>query len=136
MHLRIDTIEQAMRDAGATVAGPEGYLVARDAARENLRLGAHVIVDSVNPNAYTRELWRVVAAAAAARLVETELVCGDADEHRRRVETRMADIDGLMLPTWQDVLDREYEPWTTATTIDTGHRSVDDCVAAIAARLR
>ena len=135
MHLRIDTIEQAMRDAGQTVAGPEGYLVARDVARENLRLGLSVIVDSVNPIAYTRELWRTIAAATAARLIEIELVCSDADEHRRRVESRTVDIDGLGLPTWQDVLDREYEPWPTATTIDTAHRRVGDCVAAIAARL-
>ena len=136
MHLRIDTIEQAMRNVGQSIEGPEGYLVARDVARENLRLGLPVIVDAVNPIAYTRELWRVVAAETAARLVEIELVCGNADEHRRRVETRLADIDGLSLPTWLNVLDREYEPWTTATTIDTGIRTVDDCVAAIAARLR
>lgn len=135
MHLRIDTIEQAMRNAGQTVAGPEGYLVARNNARENLRLGLPVIVDAVNPIAYTRELWRVVAAETAARLLDVELVCGDAVEHRRRVETRLADIDGLRLPTWQNVLDREYEPWTTAMTIDTGNRTVDDCVAAISARL-
>ena len=136
MHLRIDTIEQAMRDAGQSIEGPEGYLVARDVARENLRLGLPVIVDAVNPIAYTRELWHVVAADTAARLVEVELVCGDAVEHRRRVESRAVDIDGLRLPTWRDVLDREYEPWTTATTVDTGHRTVEDCVAAIVARLR
>ena len=135
MHLRIDTIEQAMRDAGQTVAGPEGYLVARDVARENLRLGLSVIVDAVNPIAYTRELWPDVAAATAARLVEIELVCSDMGEHRRRVETRTVDVDGLRLPTWQDVLDREYEPWGTATTFDTGYCTVDHCVAAIDARL-
>ena len=135
MHLRIDTIEQAMRDVGQTVAGPEGYLVARDVARENLRLGLSVIVDAVNPIAYTRELWRVVAAEKAVRLVEIELVCGDAAEHRRRVETRSVDIDGLRLPTWQQVLDREYGPWTTATVLDTARRTVEDCTAVIIARL-
>ena len=136
MHLRIDTIEQAMRDADQTIEGPEGYLVARDVARENLRLGQPVIVDAVNPIAYTRELWRIVAAETAARLVEFEVVCSDAAEHRRRVETRSVDIDGLRLPTWQEVLDREYEPWKTATTMDTGHRTINDCVAAISARLQ
>ncbi len=135
MHLRIDTIEQAMRDAGQTITGPEGYLVARDVARENLRLRLSVIVDAVNPIAYTRRLCHDVAAATDARLVEIELVCGDSTEHRRRVESRTVDIEGLGLPTWQDVLDREYEPWTTAYVIDTGGRSVDDCVEAIIARL-
>ena len=33
VHIRIDTIEQAMRDAGFTVSGPEGYLAARDLAQ-------------------------------------------------------------------------------------------------------
>ena len=135
MHLRIDTIEQAMRDAGQTVAGPEGYLVARDVARENLRLGLSVIVDAVNPIAYTRALWPDVAAATAARLHEIQLVCSDMGEHRRRVETRTVDVDGLRLPTWQEVLDREYEPWDTATTFDTGCCTVGHCVAAIDARL-
>ena len=65
VHLRIDTIEQAMRNAGHTVSGPEGYLVARDLAADNLRIGRTVIVDSVNPvatNAATgtrlRRAWR------------------------------------------------------------------------------
>ncbi|MCY4057633.1 MAG: AAA family ATPase [Gammaproteobacteria bacterium] len=135
MHLRIDTIEQAMRDAGQTVAGPEGYLVAREVARANLRLGLPVIIDAVNPIAYTRKLWQEMSAATGARLVEIELVCGDSAEHRHRVESRTVDIDGLRLPTWQDVLEREYEPWTTAHAIDTGGRSVDDCLEAIVARL-
>ena len=135
MHIRIDTIEQAMRDAGQDITGPEGYLVARDVARENLRLGLPVIIDAVNPIAYTRELWHEVATATGTRLVEIELVCGDSIEHRQRVESRTVDIDRLRLPTWQDVLDREYEPWTTAYAIDTAGRTVDDCVKAIIARL-
>ena len=136
VHLRIDTIEQTMRDAGQTVEGPEGYLVARGLARENLRLGLQVIVDAVNPIAYTRDLWHRLAAETSARLVEIELACGDAEEHRRRVESRAVDIDRLRLPTWQEVLDREYEPWPTAMVLDTAHRTPDDCVAAIIARLR
>lgn len=136
LHLRIDTIEQAMRDAGQTVAGPEGYLVARDVARENLRLGLPVIVDAVNPIAYTRELWREIAAATGARLVEIELVCGDSAEHRCRIESRTADIDGFRLPTWQDVLDREYEPWRTAEVVDTAGTSVEEALAEVVRRGR
>lgn len=136
MHIRIDTIEQAMRDAGQTIAGPEGYLVARDVARENLRLGVAVIVDAVNPVAYTRELWQEVAAATGARLVEIELVCGDSAEHRRRVESRTVDIDGFRLPTWQDVLDRGYEPWRTAEVVDTAGTSVEEVEEALAEVVR
>ncbi len=54
VHLRIDTIEQAMRNAGLTVSEAEGYLAARDLAQDNLRIGHTVIVDSVNPVAITR----------------------------------------------------------------------------------
>ena len=136
MHIRIDTIEQAMRDAGQDINGPEGYLVARDIARENLRLGLPVIIDAVNPIAYTRELWHEIAAGTGARLVEIELVCGDSTEHRQRVESRTVDIDGFRLPTWQDVLDREYEPWRTAEVVDTAARSVPEALAEVVRRGR
>ena len=136
MHLRIDTIEQAMRDAGQDITGPEGYLVARDVARENLRLGLPVIVDAVNPIAYTRELWHETATATGARLVEIELVCGDSTEHRHRVESRTVDVEGLILPTWQDVLDREYEPWRTAEVVDTAWSSVEEALAEVVRRGR
>ena len=104
--------------------------------RENLRLGVAVIVDAVNPVAYTRELWQEVAAATGARLVEIELVCGDSAEHRRRVESRTVDIDGFRLPTWQDVLDRGYEPWRTAEVVDTAGTSVEEVEEALAEVVR
>ena len=54
VHLRIDSIEQALRNAGLTILGPEGYLVAYAIAEDNLRLGRTVIADSVNPIEATR----------------------------------------------------------------------------------
>ena len=117
-----------MRDTGQAVDGPEGYVVARGLARENLRLGVRIIVDAVNPIDYTRDLWRGLAAETSTRLVEIELVCSDAAEHRRRVEARAVDIDGLRLPTWQEVLDREYEPWQTAEVVDTAGLTVDEAL--------
>ena len=133
VHLRIDTIEQAMRNAGFTVSGPEGYLAARDLAEDNLRVGRTVIVDSVNPLAVTRAYWRETAARMAVRLVEIEVVCSDRGQHRRRVESRVADIPGLVLPTWQQVLDRQYEPWKTAHVIDTAGRTLEECLSQAAA---
>ena len=126
VHLRIDTIEQAMRNAGFTVSGPEGYLAARDLAEDNLRVGRTVIVDSVNPLAVTRAYWRETAARMAVELVEIEVVCSDRGQHRRRVESRVTDVPGLVFPTWQQVLDRRYEPWTTAHVIDTAGRTVEE----------
>lgn len=126
VHLRIDTIEQAMRNAGFTVSGPEGYLAARDLAEDNLRVGRTVIADSVNPWAVTRAYWHEAAARMAVELLEIEVVCSDKAQHRRRVESRVTDIPGLVLPTWQQVLDRRYERWATAHVIDTAGRTVEE----------
>ena len=133
VHLRIDTIEQALRNAGLIVSGPEGYLVARDLAADNLRSGHDVIVDSVNPVQITRDYWRETAARLAVELVEIEVVCSDKHQHRRRVESRSTDIPGLVLPTWQQVLDRHYEPWTTAHVVDTAGRTLEDTLSQVEA---
>ena len=129
VHLRIDTIEQAMRNAGLTVSGPEGYLVARDLADDNLRIGHTVVVDSVNPVAITRGYWEELAVRPRVELVEIEVICSDKRQHRERVESRITDITGLVLPTWQQVLDRHYEPWTTAHVIDTAGCTLEDALA-------
>src|SRR5690349_19807927 len=86
VHLRIDTIEQALRDEGVSLTGPEGYVVAYRIAEDNLRLGNSVVADSVNPLSITRQAWRDVAARAAVPFVEIEVICSDVAEHRRRVE--------------------------------------------------
>jgi len=85
VHLRIDSIEQALRNEGIQVEG-EGYAVAYAVAEDNLRFGRVVISDCVNPDRGTREAWRAVADRAGVRMVDVEIVCSDSDEHRRRVE--------------------------------------------------
>lgn len=138
--LRIDTIEQAIRDSDvlAGEVGPAGYIVGYGIAATNLRLGHVVVADCVNPLAITRDAWREVARAAGARLAEVEVVCSDAREHRRRVETRTIDVAGLVPPTWDEVMRHHREPWARAPIIvDTARRSIDVCLdellAAIAA---
>jgi hypothetical protein len=42
-----------------------------------------------------------------------ELVVTDSAEHRRRVENRRSDIEGLVVPTWDQVVSLVYEPWDT-----------------------
>ncbi len=37
VHLRIDSIEQALRNSCVTISGPEGYEVAYTIAEDNLR---------------------------------------------------------------------------------------------------
>jgi predicted kinase len=137
LHLRIDTIEQALRSAGLTTPMDDaGYRVAYSIAEDNLRLGHTVIADSVNPIAITREAWRAVAARAGVPSLEVEVVCSDPTAHRTRVETREADIPGLKQPTWQDVQARDYEPWTTAAlVVDTTAISAEEGARIIEARL-
>ena len=133
-YLRIDTIEQTLRDAGVLSGsvGPAGYLLAYALARDNLRLGRTVIADSVNPLEITRDAWRAAAAETGSAIVEIEVICSDAAEHRRRVELRRADIAGLVLPTWQGVLDREYEPWQRFRhVIDTSRCTREQALQAV-----
>ena len=62
VHVRIDSIEQALRDAGLTVE-EEGYRVAYAVAEDNLRLGRIVIADCVNPWPLTRRAWHAAQSA-------------------------------------------------------------------------
>ena len=131
VHLRIDSIEQVLRAGGMAVAG-EGYEVAYAVAADNLALGRTVVADCVNPWPLTRAAWRLVAERAGVRALEVELVCSDDLEHRRRVESRVADIDGHELPTWTEVVERDYRPWDTPRlVVDTALSSVADAVAVI-----
>jgi predicted kinase len=119
-YLRIDTIEQALRDSGIQEINEEGYRVAYALAEDNLRLGLTVVADSVNPIRLTRDAWIDIAHRAQARAVEVEVVCSDLQLHRQRVETRSVNIRGLKLPTWNQVINREYDPWERAhIVIDT-----------------
>ncbi len=127
VYLRIDTVEQALRNVGAMKIGHEGYLAAYAVAGDNLQAGNIVIADSVNPIPVTRDAWRDVALKHAARLFEIEVVCADQAEHKRRVEMRTADIAEHKMPTWQDVLTREYHPWKTKNiTADTAGKSTEE----------
>jgi predicted kinase len=113
VYLRIDSIEQAMRDTAAIARSLEdaGYRVGYAVAEDNLRLGRTVVADSVNPLKLTRDAWVAVAKRAHTRAIEVEVLSSDAGEHRRRVEGRMADVPGLRLPAWSEVSSREYHPW-------------------------
>jgi len=137
VHVRIDAIEQALRDTrnGGDI-GPAGYLVAYAVAGDNLRLGRIVIADCVNPLPITRTAWRSVAEQAGVPVIEIEVICSDAVEHRRRIESRRSDIPGLKLPTWHELVEHEYVPWTSEhVVIDTAHRSLEQSVTELHALL-
>ena len=113
VHLRIDTIEQALRDLCDYRVEGEGYRLAYRVASDNLRLGLDVIADSCNPIELTRREWEEVARKADARYVNIEVICSDSAEHRRRVEGREGSTPNHELPTWGDVVAREYHSWST-----------------------
>ena len=133
--LRVDTIETAIADADTAISD-EGYRAAYALAEDNLRLGLDVVADGVNPWMETRDAWREVGLRAGAEVVEIEVSCSDEAEHRRRVETRTTDVPGLIPPTWQDVTDRDYRPWTRdRIVVDTAGRDPAACVAEVRAKL-
>ena len=138
MYLRIDTIEQALRSSGllAGDVGPAGYLVAYALAETNLRLGQIVVADCVNPLGITRDAWKKVSCDACCTIVEVEVVCSDIVEHRRRVETRCVDVVGLVLPTWEQVVKRDYEPWhRPRIAVDTADRTVAETLTELRSRI-
>ena len=133
-YLRVDHIEQALVDSSelSHPIGAAGYVISYRLAAEQLAIGLDVIAECVNPIDLTREAWRAVAIEAVAGLVELEMICSDAGEHRRRVEQRPSDVAGLTKPGWLQVIEREYEPWTRAhLVIDSAMVSVPDAAGKI-----
>ncbi|WP_128291724.1 AAA family ATPase [Afifella aestuarii] len=132
--LRIDSIENAIRASGVVDDDMKdaGYRAAYAAAADNLALGHRVIADCVNPWMLTRDAWGEVARTADAELLEVEIICTDRDAHRQRVETRMMVSDGCAGPTWQEVVARDYRPWTRPVpVVETAGKKVCDCAADI-----
>jgi predicted kinase len=116
-YLRIDTVEQALRDLCSVDVQGEGYGLCYRVAADNLRVGTSVVADSCNPIELTRREWQQVAENAGAGCVNVEVTCSDAEEHRLRVTRRNSSVPGLQLPTWSEVRNREYHPWTTKRII-------------------
>lgn len=140
VYLRVDSIEQAIRSSGIlsphTEIGPAGYMAICRIAADNLRLGQSVIADSVNPIEITRVAYREVAEQAGVKFLEVEVVCSDGAEHRHRVETRCSTLEGLTLPTWEQVATRRYETWDRPhLRLDTAILSVEQSIAKILAAI-
>ncbi len=130
-HIRIDTIEQGIRNAGGAV-GIAGYLVGYGMAGDHLALGLDVVADSVNPLPETRVAWQSVAQRNGAALMNVEIICSDPVEHRRRVEGRVRDDTGLIPPTWAGVLTHDYEARLDhRLVLDTAMMSPVDAVSRI-----
>ncbi|TIH13594.1 ATP-binding protein [Marinifilum sp. JC120] len=126
-YLRIDTIEQAIRDLCNFKVEGEGYRLAYRVASDNLRGGMSVVTDSCNPIELTRTEWQNVAINAGTKFINIEVICSDKTEHRKRVENRPSFIEGLKLPTWEQVEQREYHTWKSdRIVLDTAGKTQDE----------
>lgn len=135
--LRIDTIEQGLRDLCDFNVEGEGYRLAYRIAADNLQQGISVVADSCNPIKLTRREWEEVALNSGTDFVNVEVICSNGEEHRQRVETRRADVSGLTLPDWAAVMNREYHDWTVErTVVDTAGRTESESLQDLMNRIR
>jgi predicted kinase len=136
VYLRIDTIEQGLRDLCLIEVEGEGYRLAYRIAFDNLSVGMSVVADSCNPIELTRREWEQVAHDARVEYVNIEVVCSKSSEHRLRAETRSAEVPGLKLPTWNEIENREYHDWTVERVIvDTAGRSTTESATYLLSKL-
>ena len=111
-YLRVDSIESAITSTLTPFSdNPVGYVIAERVAADQLVAGRDVVIDAVNAVAAARDGWVALAARTGAALRLVEVRCGDAAEHRRRVESRQAEMPGQHLPSWDEVTEREFQPW-------------------------
>ncbi len=127
VYLRIDTIEQGLRDLCRFDVQGEGYRLSYRIAGDNLKLGQNVVADSCNPINLTRTEWESVAKGNNSIFINIEVLCSNKEEHKKRVETRKSEIAGLKLPVWEDVENREYHSWEMERIIiDTVNKPVKE----------
>ena len=129
VYIRIDTVEQGLRELCNFKVEGEGYRLSYRIARDNLNLGISVIADSCNPVELTRKEWNEVAIKSNAEFVNIEVVCSNTLEHKERAKNRKSNIDGLKIPTWKDIENREYVSWDIdRVQIDTAGKSIDESI--------
>ncbi len=127
-YLRIDTIEQGIRELCSFEVMGEGYRLSYRIAMDNLQNGVSVVADSCNPVNLTRCEWSQVADEAGVEIINIQVICSNIEKHRRRVENRVSEVANLRLPTWDEVVGREYHLWdeSKVITIDTASKSIEE----------
>lgn len=136
MYVRIDTVEQGLRDLCDLSVEGEGYRLSYRIIRDNLALGINAIADSCNPIALTRHEWQAVAESVEAKFVNIEISCSDVVEHEQRVNTRSSSVVNLVSPNWKQVQNRHYEPWEgDVVKIDTAGQSIEASFAELVEKL-
>ncbi len=130
-YLRIDTIEDELFCLGGApiVENGGGYVIACKVAEDNLQLGRIVVADCVNPSAVTRQAWTKVALRTGTSIVDVHLVCSNAQEHERRIKSRLPGSRGA---DWDEIRKRHIEPpHPDALIVDTAEGSVEFHAASV-----
>ncbi|GMN88668.1 AAA family ATPase [Francisella sciaenopsi] len=109
-YFRIDTVEYYLKKAYSQELTKQGYEIVYYQAKENLKLGKNVIIDCCNPILESRELWDSFSQINNTKVINIEIICSDTQAHQNRIETRYKSNPNKY-PTWQNVLDRDYEYW-------------------------
>ena len=136
VYIRVDTIEQGLRDLCNFNVQGEGYRLAYKLAQDNLRVGNSVVADQCNPINLTRKEWNEVAIKNGCNYVNIEIICSDRLEHKKRVENREIDVENLTLPTWEDVTERKYDVWDEEhIIIDTANRTFEECIEELVEKI-
>ena len=136
VYIRIDTIEQGIRDLCNFNVQGEGYRLAYRVIADNLNIGNNVVVDSCNPIKLTRNEYENIAKDNNCNYINIEIICSNKNEHKNRIETRENDIKNLKLPTWEDIEKRNYEEWDKEhIIIDTANKNINDCIIELKNKL-
>ncbi len=136
IYLRIDTIEQGLKDLCRINVEGEGYRLAYRLAGDNLRLNKNIVADCCNPIELTRKEWEDVAIKHNCRFMNIEVVCSDKVEHQKRAKRRSAEVENMILPTWSDIENREYHEWQKERIIiDTAGKTIEQCEAELRAQI-
>ncbi len=127
IYLRIDTIEQGLKDLCNIDVEGEGYRLAYKIAMDNLKLNLNVVADSCNPINLTRKEWEQVATSNNSFYINIEIICSNQIEHKKRAESRSSEIQNLKLPKWNEIESREYHNWERERIIiDTANKTVQE----------
>lgn len=137
IYLRIDTIEQGLRDLCNFDVQGEGYRLSYRITSDNLKLGNNVVSDSCNPIHLTRKEWEDIAKENNSLFINIEIICSDKEIHRNRAEARKNEVKNLRLPTWEEIENREYHPWKDKRIIiDTANKSIDKSFSELKEKIK
>lgn len=126
-YLRIDTIEQGLKDLCNIPVEGEGYGLAYRIAADNLKLNLNVVADSCNPINLTRKEWQEIAQSNNCDYINIEIICSNKLEHKKRAEFRRSEIENLILPEWNEIENREYQDWDgERILIDTANKTIEE----------